>query len=644
MALSVSTGMASEDLTNLSIEELLSVEVITASRIGQKAEEAPSSVSVLTADDIHTFGWRTLAEALNGLRGLFTRNDRNYSYLGMRGFTRPGDFNSRVLLMVDGQRMNENIFDGAYIGQEFMLDIDLIDRIEYIPGSGSSIYGANAFLGMINVITKKGKAINGSQVAGEIGSFDTYKGRISYGKTLENGSDVLFSASHYDSAGVNNLYFPEYDSPASNHGIAHNMDGEFADRLYGKINFEELTLSGGYVNRTKSVPTAAFGAIFNDPDFSTIDKQFYTNLKYEKAISDKTQWLFKGFYQGYDYYSDEAYMADVRTVNHDQVSGRWWGGEAQFSTTAFDRQRIIAGLEYQYDQRQRLLNYDIGVNQAPDESYRNGHRVELYLQDDLQLSDNWILSGGARLDQHHMLKKLQLNPRAGLIWTPWSNTHFKLLYSSTFRAPNVSEADSSGFGFISSSALREEHINSYEGVAEWRSNDNLKLIATLFHNDISQLLDFMSFPAGGGVINNGHYRAYGGELEAEQRWNNGRLLKASYSYTLVTNESQHGIWANASPQNLFKLHYAEPLFNDFARLGIESIYVDQRKTESGLMAQGYELINVNLSSSKIFPGVDTSFGLYNLLDNHYQVPSNDTNLNMLRMNGREIRFKLQLTF
>lgn len=96
----------------------------------------------------------------------------------------PNDYNSRTLLMIDGQRMNENIYDGGYIGQEFLLDISLIERIEFIPGSGSSIYGANAFSGLINVVTKNGQNINGTQIAGEYGTYDTYKGRFTYGKNL----------------------------------------------------------------------------------------------------------------------------------------------------------------------------------------------------------------------------------------------------------------------------------------------------------------------------------------------------------------------------------------------------------------------------------------------------------------------------
>ncbi|WNB74157.1 TonB-dependent receptor plug domain-containing protein [Methylomonas koyamae] len=639
-----------DDFTNLSIEELLNLEIISASRLGPKTSQAPTSVSILTAKDIRTFGWRTLAEALNSLRGLFTSSDRNYSFLGARGFMRSGDYNSRILLMIDGQRLNENIYDGGYIAQEFMLDMDLVDHIEYVPGSGSSIYGANAFLGMINIVTKQGKAINGAQVAGEIGTFDTYKGRVSYGKSLDNGADVLFSASHFDSAGVENLYFPGFDTPETNRGVAHNMDDERADRLFGKFKFEEFTLSGGYVNRFKRVPTASFDGIFNDQQFFTEDKQFFTNLKYEKNVSDTAKLQLKGYYQGYDYHADQAYLLDgSRVINHDFASGRWWGGEAQLTFSPINGHRMILGLEYQYDQRQALTNHDIDPYFSYVRSRRSGHRLEAYLQDDIQILDDLIFSAGARVDYHHMLNSMQANPRLGLIWSPLANTQFKLLYSSTFRAPNSWERDYNAFGFVANPDMREEQIKSYEGIVEWHSANGLRLLGSLFHNDISQLL--LGRPATAdidgdySVQNYGRYHAYGIELEAEKRWSSGRLLKASYTYNLLTNENSHGTWATYSPQNLFKLHYAESFFNDYLTLGIENIFIDRRKLDyAGSFGDGYNLVNINLSSDKLIRGLDTSLGIYNLFDIHPQMPGVSDQVDIIRMNGRELRLKLQLTF
>ncbi len=447
-----------EDLTALSLEALLQIDIISASRLGQSINKSPSSVSVLTAEDIRTFGWRTLADALNAMRGLYINNDRNYTYLGVRGFMHPNDYNSRTLLMIDGQRMNENIYDGGYIGQEFLLDISLIERIEFIPGSGSSIYGANAFSGLINVVTKNGKHINGTQIAGEYGTYDTYKGRLTYGKQFANGSDLMVSASHFSSDGENRLYYPEFDSPESNHGIAQDMDQERADRLFLKWQYQDFTLNGGYVDRFKRVPTASWETIFNDSGLTNTDTQFYGNLQYRTALASHTDLAAKVFYHGYDYKGHFPYEDGQRIVNKDKVRGRWWGGEMQLTTRIFEDHRIILGVEYQYDQHQYQSNYDIDPYEKYLDTDRSGHRVEFYFQDDIQLLNTLILSAGARLDYHHMIDQIQANPRVGLIWNPSETTTFKLLYSSTFRAPNAWERDYESFINVGNPDNYEEHI------------------------------------------------------------------------------------------------------------------------------------------------------------------------------------------
>src|SRR5262245_34482925 len=198
---------------DLSIEQLGNIEVPiveAASKYKQKTTEAPSSVTIITSDEIKKQGYRTLADLLRNVPGLYVSYDRLYSFLGIRGFNL-GDYNNRVLLLVNGHRINNSLSDGAFIGTEFILDVDLIDRVEIIRGPGSSLYGANAFFGVINVITRKGRDMggHGAEASGEAESYDSYKGRVTYGKNFQNGLEVLLSGTIYESLGHGTLYFPE---------------------------------------------------------------------------------------------------------------------------------------------------------------------------------------------------------------------------------------------------------------------------------------------------------------------------------------------------------------------------------------------------------------------------------------------------
>src|SRR6266568_9286191 len=146
------------DLTEVSLQTLMDFKVQSvygASKHEQKLSEAPSSVTIVDSEEIKKYGARNFADVLNSVRGLYVTYDRNYSYLGIRGFDRPGDFNSRILVLVDGHRINDNVYGQALIGTDFPVDVDLIDRIEVIRGPNSSLYLASAFLGVVNIITKR---------------------------------------------------------------------------------------------------------------------------------------------------------------------------------------------------------------------------------------------------------------------------------------------------------------------------------------------------------------------------------------------------------------------------------------------------------------------------------------------------------
>ena len=210
-----------------------------ASKRDQKTTEAPSSVTVVVSDDVKRYGYRTLADILGSVQGLYVSYDRNYAFLGTRGINL-GDFNSRVLVLIDGHRINNNLTDGALIETAFMLDVDLIDRVEVIRGPGSVLYGNNAFFGVINVITRRGSQLDGAEVSGEYASFDTYKGRVTYGKSFTNGAQLLLSTSYYDSAGQERLFYKEFNTTNQNNGVARGLDDDSFKSFFGSLGYRDL--------------------------------------------------------------------------------------------------------------------------------------------------------------------------------------------------------------------------------------------------------------------------------------------------------------------------------------------------------------------------------------------------------------------
>jgi iron complex outermembrane receptor protein len=198
----------STDLTELSLEQLMDLDVeniYSASRYSQRVIDAPSSTTVITAEEIKRFGFRTLAEVLSSVRGFVSTYDRNYNYTTARGFGRPGDYDSRILVLIDGVRVNEPVFNSPGSGTDFVLDISLADRIEIVRGPGSALYGTNAVFAVVNVITRKGADFDGTEIAAEAARFDTYRGRVSAGSAWGKDGSVLVSATGFTSHGDNEL-------------------------------------------------------------------------------------------------------------------------------------------------------------------------------------------------------------------------------------------------------------------------------------------------------------------------------------------------------------------------------------------------------------------------------------------------------
>lgn len=319
-------GETNGSLLDLPLEELMQIDVevvSSASKYQQKVTEAPANISVVSAEDIKRYGFRTLSEILNSLGGFYTTNGRDYSYTGVRGFSRPGDFDTRILYLLDGHRLNESLFGSVGTGFDAIIDIGLIERIEVIRGPGSTLYGANAQLAVINIISKKGTDLKGREVSASAGTFDSYKQRVSFGNAIGDRGDYTLSFSGYDSNGDTKYFVPGFNTPATNNGIAINNDAERANNFFASLNYEGLAIEAAYVSRVRDVPTAPYGTIFNDPEYKVRDDRSFISASYNRKLYDSIDVTLKVAYDYYQYKGDYPYYystedsPEFRVLNKD---------------------------------------------------------------------------------------------------------------------------------------------------------------------------------------------------------------------------------------------------------------------------------------------------------------------------------------
>jgi iron complex outermembrane receptor protein len=643
-AAEVSAKPTAPDLTELPLEALMDIEVpkvYGASKLEQKATEAPASVTVITADEIKKYGHRTLGDVLQSVQGFNVSYDRDYSFLGARGLSL-GDFNSRILLLVNGHRVNNNLTDGAAIGTDFILDVDLIDRVEVIRGPGSVLYGNNAFFGVINVVTRQGQQLNGVEASGEYASFDTYKTRVTYGKLFTNGVQMLLSGTYYDSEGQDRLFYKEFNAPAQNNGVAQNMDGDKLGSCFGSLSYADFTLEGAFNRREKVNPTAwQVGTNgFNDPRLRTTDERGYTALKYAHSFPELFDVTAQVYYDRYDY--EIGYPLGA-TLFKEQDAGEWWGAELQLNKRLWDRHVITLGGEYRDDFRQDSGVFDPAAPYLGTYASTNRQSHGVYVQGDFEVRTNLHLIGGMRYDQYGDFDPA-FNPRVALIYNPWEKSTFKAIYGTAFRAPNFMELSDPRF-----QDLKPEEITGYELVYEQEIGRHLRSSLSGFYNQMNDLIVLDS-----GSFTNFDAETKGVELALEGFWPSGIRGRASYSFQ-ATRDNSAGWDVPDSPNHLLKLNLSMPLVGDKVFAGVEFQYVSNRRslhsppdqpiTVQGEDAGGFGIVNLTLFSQKLVKNLEFSASVYNVLDRQYGDPASRFHTqDIIGQDGRSFRLKLTYRF
>ncbi|MCV2353894.1 TonB-dependent receptor [Paucibacter sp. B2R-40] len=655
------------DLTTLPFEKLTQTDVITASKLAKQVSDSPSAVSIVTAADIRTFGYRTLADVINSMRGLYTTFDRRYEYLGGRGFGAPGDYVGRIMVLIDGNATQDNLYNQAYIDNSGLIDLELIDRVEYVPGTGSVTYGNNALLGIINVITKKGSDFNSAQIAADVFSHGGQKQRLSVGKKLDNGVDVLFSASWLKSDGQD-LYFPYFDTPKQNNGWAVNQDFEENRRLFGKIEFNGLSMQVASVTRTKASPLPKREDAFNRI-YHLTDETSHASAKYDFNISQNLQSVSRLYYGLYEDKTLREYgpIDPKEQFRQNQHQGQWWGLDQKFAWTRFTGHTLVFGAEYRDDFKQEFS--PVALDSKGQEKFRY-HRFpytnktySLYATDEFVVSSKVSANIGVRYDKPNAIDcsvdpciryahKAAISPRLALTVQAEPDTTVKASYSQAFRLPNPYDISSSKH----SDLFKPEQVTATELVLLHDVSPKLRLTGSIYHYVLADQVYFSSTT--GAKFFDGQSRTHGLELQIDQSWAGDVQLRASAAWQDATDVE--GLRLVNSPRSLGKVNLSWPALDNSLRIGLEAQYLGSRISKElrdgddivvrpGRPVGGTTLVNLTLTSAQRWYGLGASFSIKNALNRRYAVPASialhaneGAVLDTMQMDGRT--FWLQVSW
>ena len=625
------------DLTELSLETLMELEIVTAARHSQKAGDAPATATVITAREIEEFGYRTILEALRSVTGFYATNDRNYSYLGVRGFLIPGDYSNRVLLLIDGYRVNDPAYHSPIFDHTFPVPIEAVKHIEVIKGPASALYGGDALLAVINVITKDGADLNHVVVKGEGGNKGTSRNVLTYGKTLSPNLDVVASGLFFRTNG---------DAVVKSPGIADIRDAD-AEQSYvgfGKIRYGDLTLSMSGSHRNKDIPTAAFGTLAQQGS-STMDEYIFTDLRYYHAFDSTKSLSVRTSYNTYNY--DGHYLAPPvgTSDSRDLLQSSWSRSEFQFQWDVATWNKLTVGGDYLRAFRARQRVFDgvtddtLNINTLP-------WSWGAFVQDEIAIGPQFDLVLGTRVDEYRDSGNTP-NYRAAGVYRPSKDTTFKLLYGTASRAPTLYELFyTDAATLFANPNLKIEKITTYEAVVvqalPWGVEGSLSAFQYRFQDLISQV------DTGGGAFqfqNVGSSRAQGLELGLRKQWRTGALLR--FGGVLQDAKDFNGQRRTNSPRSIENIGIVVPVLNKKTTLAFDMQHLGERRTRSGRDTGESFVTTANLRFRDVFGlrNLDLTVTATNLFNERAFIPGgNEHRQDLIPSPSRAFLFGVQYTF
>lgn len=598
-----------DDLLGLSVEELFTVEIATGSQ--KKLSEAPAVASVITAQQIKNMGARSLAEVLETVPGLHVSRSTflygpKFVFRGITSTVAP-----QALILVDGISL-KSAFDGDSNNIWGEYPIQSIARIEVLRGPGSALYGADAFSGVINIITKKYEDIKSDEVGISAGSFDTYNAWTNLAFEMGDWKSALSveymgSDGHKeeitDGLGVTgpvNVEYRNTDIFFNAHKENWNIQLGWQDRhdVGSGQGILEVLDQNGLWGAEKILAEVKYKTQKWLPDVET---EIIANYMNNKQTVERSPLLLPTF----------AYPPDglIGEPEYSEYTARV---EVKNTYSGVEKHRITLGLGYQktdmYEVRERKnFNNDLSpkgaledVSNSPDEVFlpENDRQIRyVYVQDEINLNDKLDATLGVRYD-HYSDFGSTVNPRAALVWKTTEKFTTKLLYGEAFRAPAFVELFAvNNPASLGDPNLNPENIKTYDLAFSYRPNFKLYMGFNIFSYQITDLLNTVSVGNGAFQFANvGEQQGHGFEYEFDYQVNNAFNISGHYAYFENEDEIANDD-AGDAPNHQIGLRTNWKI-NEHTNLHIGGSYIGEQRRQPGDIRENlssYSFFDVSLS-------------------------------------------------
>jgi iron complex outermembrane receptor protein len=520
-------------------------DLVTANKRATPEREAPAIATVVTAEEIRNMGARNLLDVLNMVPGMgisFTEDGVNM--IEVRGIRTA--LSEKILIMIDGHSLNRNGFGSSVWALAERMPVENVKQVEVVRGPGSALYGANAFVATVNIITRDADEINGFEMKAAGGLNDTYKGNITTGKVLNDKLNVTGSVDYFNTKGPklrvesDTLLLTPFSKAPGYADMRFRQTDTFL-----KINYGDLSFRGGYRNSYKGeyigLGYALTGGAHQDVDVGWAELAYA--YRFNNALSANIK-VFGDYFEqdplvkvlpsGFPGFSDG--MLGKPLMKDGTV-----GTELQFDWDLFKNNHLILGAAYsmmmQYDTKQ-FANFNpitfapIGPVQQVANWNKNvtRHVGAAYMQDEWKLFERVSLTAGVRYD-HYSDFGDTVNPRGGVVWQFLERGTLKFLYGQAFRAPSFQELYNINNPIVVGNPdLKPEKIRTYEVAVSYRFARWLGVDINYFYSEITDLINWDTSASPARFANIGKARVQGVETGIRGSYFNGLSWKLSYAF------------------------------------------------------------------------------------------------------------------